>query len=132
MEIYLSVNNRAEVIQLPVLPSSFLIAYPQSTESFETVSGAELKLIGDKKPCKVTISSYFPNEERPYSRCFDMTGWDFVEKVNKWVEQKLPIRLIVTDTPINMAVVVTDEFTAETKAGDIYYSLPMEECEIFD
>lgn len=46
MDIYLSVNNREQVICLPVLPAEFTITKPQKNEVFETVNHGELKLIG--------------------------------------------------------------------------------------
>ena len=42
----------------------------------------------------------------PYLRDTSMKGWEYVYKIDTWIEQKLPIRLIITDTPINMAVAV--------------------------
>ena len=45
MDIYLSVNNRADILKIPVLPPSFTISKPQSLTAFETVSQGELQLI---------------------------------------------------------------------------------------
>ena len=55
MDIYLSVNNRAEVMRLPVIPPEFTISKPQGTEVFETVSQGELQLIGVPKLKGITI-----------------------------------------------------------------------------
>ena len=38
MDIYLSVNNRAEVLRLPVLPPEFTVSKGRNNEVFETVS----------------------------------------------------------------------------------------------
>ena len=125
MDIYLSVNNRADVMCLPVLPSSFTISKPQSTEIFETVSQGELQLIGVPKLKGITISSFFPVRDYPYLRDTSMKGWEY--KIDTWIEQKLPIRLVITDTPINMAVAVKDfEYTIKTD-GDLWYTLELEE-----
>ena len=127
MDIYLSVNNRADVMCLPVLPSSFTISKPQSTEIFETVSQGELQLIGVPKLKGITISSFFPVRDYPYLRDTSMKGWEYVYKIDTWIEQKLPIRLVITDTPINMAVAVKDfEYTIKTD-GDLWYTLELEE-----
>lgn len=58
MDIYLSVNNRADILKIPVLPSQFTINKPQSTETFETVSHGELMLIGSPKLKSISISSF--------------------------------------------------------------------------
>ena len=43
MDIYLSVNNREQVLRLPVLPPEFTVSKPQSNETFETVTQGQLK-----------------------------------------------------------------------------------------
>ena len=48
-------------------------------------------------------------------------------KIDTWIEQKLPIRLVITDTPINMAVAVKDfDYSIKTD-GDLWYNLQLEE-----
>ena len=127
MDIYLSVNNRAEVMRLPVLPASFTISKPQTTQVFETVSQGELQLIGTPKLKGITISSFFPIKEYPYLRDTSMKGWEYVYMIDTWILKKLPIRLVITDTPINMAVAVTNfEYTVKTD-GDLWYKLQLEE-----
>ena len=127
MDIYLSVNNRAEVMRLPVIPPEFTISKPQGTEVFETVSQGELQLIGVPKLKGITISSFFPERDYPYLRETSMKGWEYVYKIDTWIEQKLPIRLVITDTPINMAVAVKDfDYSIKTD-GDLWYNLQLEE-----
>ena len=129
MDIYLSVNNRADILQIPVIPASFTISKPQSTSVFETVSKGELQLIGLPKLKGITITSFFPVEGHDYSyvKNTSMWGWEYVYKIDTWIGAKLPIRLVITDTPINMVVAVKDfQYTVKTD-GDLWYSLQLEE-----
>lgn len=127
MDIYLSVNNREEVIKLPVLPPTFTISKPQSTQVFETVTRGELQLIGIPKLKGITISSFFPVRDYPYLRDTSMKGWEYVYKIDIWILRKLPLRLIITDTPINMAVAVKNfDYSVKTD-GDLWYNLQLEE-----
>lgn len=127
MDIYLSVNNRADVMKLPVLPPTFTISKPQGLQTFETVSQGELQLIGSPKLKSISISTFFPVRDYPYLRDTSMKGWEYVYKIDTWIAQKLPIRLIITDTPINMAVAVKDfQYTIKTD-GDLWYTLELEE-----
>lgn len=127
MDIYLSVNNRADVMKLPVLPPSFTIMKPQGLQKFETVSQGELQLIGTPKLKSISIATFFPVRDYPYLRDTSMKGWDYVYKIDTWIAQKLPIRLIITDTPINMAVAVKDFQYAIKTDGDLWYTLDLEE-----
>lgn len=137
MDIFLSVNNREEVLQIPVIPPSFTITKPQTTEKFETVSGEEILLIGTPKLKSIAIESFFPVREYPYIHHTynpDMWGWDYVYMIDTWIERKLPIRLIITydheDTPINMAVAVTNfEYSMKTD-GDLWYKLEFEQMNL--
>ena len=97
--------------------------YRLVTETFETVSQGELQLIGVPKLKGITISSFFPVRDYPYLRDTSMKGWEYVYKIDTWIEQKLPIRLIITDTPINMAVAVKDfDYSIKTD-GDLWYNI---------
>nr|DAH06889.1 MAG TPA: tail assembly protein [Caudoviricetes sp.] len=132
MDIYLSVNNRADILKIPVLPSEFTISKPQSTDVFDTVSQGELQLIGKSKLKGITISSFFPVRDYSYLRDTSMKGWEYVYKIDTWIEQKIPIRLVITDTPINMAVAVKNfEYTIKTD-GDLWYTLVLEEFNLLN
>ena len=134
MDIYLSVNNRAEVFMLPVVPPSFKVLKPQTANTFETVSRGELLLIGQSKLKGISFSSFFPIQGHNYSflRNRDMWGWDYVDKLDSWIEQKLPIRLIITDTPINIAVAISN-FEYEIKSdGDLMYTLELSEFNLLE
>ena len=127
MDIYLSVNNRADIMKIPVLPPTFTILKPQSTETFETVSQGDLQLIGVPKLKGITIQSFFPVKDYPYLRDTSMKGWEYIDKLDLWISQKLPIRLVITDTPINMAAAVKDfQYTIKTD-GDLWYKLDLEQ-----
>ena len=131
LKITLSVNNRADVMVLPVTPSEFTVSKPHSPDTFETVSGEELLLLNVPKLKSITLESFFPIKEHsfyPYIQNTDMWGWDYVNKIDDWVEQKLPIRLHIENTPINMACQLNGDFTYKIGTdGDLYYSLPLTE-----
>lgn len=127
MDIYLSVNNREEVMKIPVLPAEYTISKPQGLQTFETVSKGELQLIGTPKLKGITITSFFPIRDYPYLRDRSMKGQDYVYKIDTWILKKLPIRLIITDTPINMACAVKNfQYTTKTD-GDLWYTLELEQ-----
>lgn len=127
MDIYLSVNNRETVMILPVIPSEFTITKPQNTETFETVSKGELQLIGVPKLKGITIETFFPIRDYPFLRDRSMKGWEYVYLIDTWILEKLPIRLVISETPINMAVAVKDFQYGIKTDGDLWYSLELEE-----
>ena len=134
MAITLSVNNRETVMTLPVPPSSFKVSKPQSVEEFEVVSAKDLALIGTAKLKSIAFSSFFPVEGHNYAYLQNrsMWGWDYVYMIDIWIEQKLPIRLVISGTPINIAVAV-DSFDYEIKSdGDVWYSISFKEFNLLE
>ena len=127
MDIYLSVNNRQQVMRLPVLPPEFTVSKPQSNEVFETFSQGQLKLIGLPQLKSISWSSFFPSRDYPFLRDRSDTAFGYLYTIDTWIKQKLPIRLIRTETPINMACCVDDFSYTIRKDGDMNYSITLGE-----
>ena len=127
MDIYLSINNREQVMKFPVLPSAFTVTKPQKNDTFETISQGELKLIGLTGLKSISFSSFFPVRDYPFLRDRSDTGFGYVYTIDTWIARRVPMRLIITDTPINMAVVI-DSFEYTVKAdGDLAFSISFSE-----
>ncbi|SCY93002.1 hypothetical protein [Alkaliphilus peptidifermentans] len=128
INIFLSINNREQIIQLPVVPEEFTIQSPHNNETYQTISQGDIKLIGMEGLKSLTIESFFPMKNYSFLRDDAYQGWEYVEKIEEWMKRRVPIRLVITDTPINMACSI-DNFTYGVKdgSGDIYYSLSLEE-----
>ena len=128
MDIFLSVNNREQILQLPVVPPEFTITKPHKHDVFETASHGDLKLLGPAGLKGIIINSFFPVRDYPFLRSRAYKGFEYVYIIDTWLAAKLPIRLIITETPINMAVTVDNfEYTINS-TGDLAYVL---ECQEF-
>lgn len=128
MDIFLSINNREKVIQLPVLPSEFKIQSPQQNESYQTIGVGEINLIGNKGLKSIGFSSTFPAKKLTYSRNNSMFGWEFAKEIESMRDRKIPFRLIITDTPINMPVTIDSfEYGMKSETKDIQYSIEFRE-----
>lgn len=127
MDIFLSINNREQVIQLPVVPSEFMITSPQKNEGYNTISQGDIKLIGMRGLKSLTLSSFFPSKDYPFLRDRTYKGWQYVKMIESWIDRRVPIRLIITNTDINMPVTIESfEYGPQDGSGDIYYSLQLE------
>ncbi|MCG8501405.1 MAG: hypothetical protein MJB12_13495 [Firmicutes bacterium] len=128
MDIYLSINNRAQVIKLPVIPAEFRIQSAMNNENYTTISQGDIKLIGLKGLKGLVIESFFPTKEYVFSRDDDYRGFQYVEMIEKWMEERIPIRLIISETPINMPCTIESfEYGVKPGSGDIYYTLTLSE-----
>lgn len=128
MDIFLSINNREQVIKLPVVPPSFEIQSPNNNETYNTVSQGDIKLIGLRGLESISISSFFPVKDYPFLRDRTYKGWEYVNIIKKWIDRRLPIRLVITDTPINMPCSIESfQYGVKDGSGDIYYTLALAE-----
>ncbi len=133
MDIFLSINNREQVIQLPVLPQSFRVKTGMKNETYETIGLGEIKLIGMPILAAISIESFFQAKDYPFLRDRTYKSWEYVEMINGWKVQRIPMRLVITDTPINMLCVVESfEYGIQDGTGDVYYSLSLAEFKLVE
>ena len=104
MDIYLSVNNREQILKLPVLPAEFTVSKPHANEVFETVTQGQLKLIGRPSLKSISWSSFFPVRDYPFLRDRSDTAFGYLYTIDTWMLQKLPIRLIITQMILSIIV----------------------------
>lgn len=130
MNIFLSFNSGAQSLQLPVLPESFEISTGLNNNTFEVVNLGEIGIVGNRKLSTITISSFFPKYYSSYCQYTSIPDpYDAVKKIEGWRDSKKPVRLKISDTPINMACMI-EEFNYGEKGGqpgDVYYDLSLKE-----
>lgn len=133
MDIYLSINNREQVIKLPVLPTEFKIQSGMKNETYDTINQGEIKLIGMEALKSISLQSFFPDKEYSFSRDTSYMGWEYVELIEKWKARRVPIRLVITETPINMACTIEAfEYGLQDGTEDVYYTLTLSEFKFIE
>jgi len=137
IEFWLSYNNGAEKLRLPVNPESISVNSPFGYNDVAVSQLGELTVFGERGLAEFSFSSFFPLNYNP-SYC-EYSGfkerWLFVRTIERWRDLKRPIRLTVTGTRINHAVTIRDfEYEVERAGhpGDIYYSISFKEYRFFD
>ena len=109
------------------MPSTFSVKKPAKNTRFETVGGKELIRIGEAGIKEISFSSFFPIRDYPFLRDRTCKGQEYVYILDTWRQRKIPIRLIVTETPINIAVVIDDFKYTIKQDGDIWYTVTFKE-----
>lgn len=128
MDIFLSINNREQVIQLPVIPAEFKITTGMNNQTYETISQGEIKLIGLAALSSIVLESFFPVKDYPFARDTTYKGWEYVNIIEAWKARRVPIRLVISGTPVNMACSIEKfEYGVQDGSGDVYYNLELSE-----
>lgn len=126
MDIFLSINNRQEVLQLPVVPTTFMVSGPMKNNEFETIGQGDLNLIGLRGLRTISLSSFFPSKRYSFSTNNVRIGYQYVTLIESWMQRRLPIRLVITSTSINWAVSIEKfDYGKNDRTGDIYYTLDL-------
>lgn len=133
MEIWLTYNNSAETLRLPVLPSQFKLTTANGNTVVNVADFGELNLIGKTKLAELTLESFFPNQY--YANLCEYSGfpdpYSCVNMIEKWRTSGKPIRVLLIQSAakiVNMAATI-ESFTwgEQDGTGDVYYSLPLKE-----
>lgn len=128
MEFWLSFNNFAEKMQLPVPPAEFSLSTGNINETINITNLGNITQIGGEELAEIEISSFFPARPAPYTTRNVPEPYAAVELIEKWRKTKRPIRLIITGTPVNLACAI-ESFTWGERGGsrDVYYRLKLKE-----
>jgi nucleoid-associated protein YgaU len=124
--------NGKEKIQLPVNPESLSVSSPFGYTDIDVAQLGQVSIPGNRQLAEYSFSAFFPSiynesycEYTPIPK-----PWDVVALLEKWRDNKTPIRFTVTGTPINEEVSIR-EFSKEVEKagspGDIYYSITLKD-----
>lgn len=129
MEIWLSFNNNAERLRLPVLPPSFEVTVGNMNTRVNINEIGNINLIGKSDLREMTIESFFPAQEYYFCEYSGFPSpYSCVELLESWRKSGKPIRLIITDTNINIAMGIESfKYGERDGTGDVYYSLELAE-----
>ena len=127
--MWLSWKNQTESHQLPVLPPSFEVEEGSLNTVVNINELGNINLIGNPDLRSITIESFFPNQDYPFVTTQKRHDpYVYVESIRRWKASKMPIRLVITDTPFNIAFAI-ENFTCGERdgSGDVYYVLELSE-----
>lgn len=123
MEIYLGTDD--DKIRFPVVPPSIGVNRSNNIDTESVIKLGEVPIFNGTSLKTIELTSFFPNQE--YSFC-DYTGfmkpYEFSEKIQKWMYEGKPLRIIVTDSPTNMQCLIQQFDTVEQDGTrDLYFTL---------
>lgn len=129
INFYLEIEGQRHV--LPLVPGEITVDVPSKNETTEVVQLGEITQMAQKGLRSISFDCFFPFDHSiPYvlKEGSKKQPSEWVEMLEKVLDDRKPIRLVITDTKINMLVSM-DDFSWEMKdsTGDIYYSLKLKE-----
>jgi LysM repeat protein len=136
-------NDGKESIQLPVNPPVFHISDGSSITTIETIGLGEITMIGKGRLIEITLESHFPAEIGRYLHFLNdveiayvteaRTPYEYISILKRWKTLEKAIRLIITDTPVNIPVVIENlTYSEEGGSRDVKYELQLREYRSYE
>ncbi|MCC0627758.1 MULTISPECIES: LysM peptidoglycan-binding domain-containing protein [unclassified Clostridioides] len=127
MEMWLRQSN--DSFRFPILPSSFEISGNINTSTSNVLRLGEIIICGGAGLRTTEINSFFPSKQYHFCNYKDFPQpYDCVNKLKKWMEQGLILRYIITETDVNMEVVIESfKYGKQDGTNDVYFTLSLKE-----
>ena len=124
-----------ERLVLPVTPYRYEVRTAQDNKLVKILDTGERLLFGNSNLKTLRFSSFFPAQKHyyPYVQNIEITPQEAVTLLEKWRTAKAPVRVIITQSPVNLQMAIQN-FNYEERDGtrDIYYSVEMTEYKEFN
>ena len=130
--IYVSFNNQAEVIELPILPSEIEVVEKSDNKNHVLQNIGEITIINTCKEPTLKIEGVFPSENSPHVTSVLLEEpVTYIDALKKWRDSKKPMRLVVTGLAFDVNWPCTIESLSYKEeggaVGDIYYAIEFKE-----
>lgn len=130
--IYVSFNNQAEVIELPILPEELEINEKSDNKNHVLQNIGEITIINTCKEPTLKLEGVFPAEDSPHVTSEILKDpVDYIDALKRWRDSNKPMRLVVTGLAFDVNWPCTIESLSYREeggaVGDIYYSIEFKE-----
>lgn len=124
--IILSQGN--ERLVLPVTPTKYDVGFEQEHKSVDITQIGEVLLFGNPKLKTLSFDGFFPAKDYPFIVGDKRKPSEIVSLIEKWSVSKKPVRVIISDGPINlMMAIMSFPWKKQENTGDLYFTLSFKE-----
>ena len=128
-------DNEDERLVLPVTPFKYSVTTEQNNKVVDILDFGENLIFGNTKLKKLKVNCFFPQMSHNYTFVVgdNKNPDECIELITKWKENKKPVRVIITESPVNLMMGII-EFSYKERDGsrDIYYELEFTESKEFN
>ena len=128
-------SSGEERFALPVTPYKYQIQTAQDNQIVEILDTGERLIFGNPKLKRLKFECFFPSTRHKYPFVAGDTKEtaECIALLEKWKENKAPVRVIITDSPVNLQMAIMSfDYREQDGSRDIYYSLNFTEYKDFN
>lgn len=125
LEVWIGTEN--DKIMLPVTPSKIGVDRSVDMSVENVINFGEVDFCNGTKLKTMELEGFFPHQDYSFSKK-KMQPYEYYYKLDKWKVDKTIVRVIVTNTPINMLCRIV-KFNTDEHDGtrDLYFELSLQE-----
>ena len=119
-----------EKFTLPVTPWEYTVTSGQMNKVVSITQVGEALVFSNPKLRTLRVSCFFPSldHEYPFVVGDEKEPSACIELLTKWKESKKPVRVVISDSPVNMSMAIMNlEYSERDGTRDVYYSLELTE-----
>ncbi len=119
-----------EKFTLPVTPWEYTVTSGQMNKVISITQVGEALVFSNPKLRTLRFSCFFPSldHEYPFIVGDEKEPSACIELLTKWKESKKPVRVVISDSPVNMSMAIMNlEYSERDGTRDVYYSLELTE-----
>lgn len=122
----------SEQLTLPVTPWKYNVTTSQNNKVVDILDFGEALLFGNAKLKYLKFACFFPNQERHEGHKYVVgdkySPTECIDQIIKWKEAKKPVRVIITDSPVNLMMGIMDfNYNERDGTRDIWYEISFNE-----
>ena len=115
-------------IVLPVTPKGFEITDGINIELVNVHTIGDVIIGGYGTLCTIKVDCIFPAQKYPFSAAVLIRPYEYVETLKKLCDAGRVLRFIVSDTPVNVPVLIKDiKYGEKDGTGDVYATITLRE-----
>lgn len=126
----MSISSDDERLVLPVTPWKYQAQLSQNNKIVDILDFGEMVVFGNTKLHRLKFSCFFPDTSHEYRFVVGdiRTPQECLEMLNRWKTSQEPVRVILTDSPVNEVFAIMDiNFREKDGTRDIEYDIDLVE-----
>jgi phage tail protein X len=114
-------------LQLPVTPPSFTVEHGINIETINIHTIGDVNIAGYSTLATLKIECLFPAQSYSFALA-SQEPYSYVEVFKKWCSERVVVRFIVSDTPVNLPVLVQSiTYSEQDGTNDVYATITLRE-----
>lgn len=124
--IFKDTETGAELV-LPVTPEGYQVEHGRKANSLDMYSAGVINLPGEPVLLDETLECLLPAQDYPFLTPGAGTDpWAIIEQLERWSDNGTVLRFIVSDTPVNVPVILDPiRYREQDGTNDLYCTIPM-------